>query len=92
MIHVHLKPVGKRTVTLISQHEGWDLSSEQLAEELKKLSASSTAVQPLAGTTKKGVKPRDEVMVQGSFDGLVIKVLVAKGVPSKYIEVGKGKK
>ncbi|GAA6060802.1 hypothetical protein JCM10212_000575, partial [Sporobolomyces blumeae] len=44
IVKVSIKNVGKRQVTLISGHEGWELfSSEELAEELKHKSASSTS-------------------------------------------------
>lgn len=49
-------------------HEPWTLfTSEDLAEELKHPSASSTAVQPLAGSAKKGQQPKVEIMCQGEF-------------------------
>lgn len=52
VIRVAIKNVGKRQVTLVSGHEAWDLfSSEELAEEMKHRSASSTS-----GTCAESVK------------------------------------
>ncbi|GAA5862094.1 hypothetical protein JCM3774_006173 [Rhodotorula dairenensis] len=87
-VKVTIKNVGKRQVTLISGHEPWDLfTSEELAEKLKHASASSTSIQPLAGSAKKGQTPKVEIMCQGTHDALVTKVLAAFGVPKAYIEV-----
>ncbi|GAA5869539.1 hypothetical protein JCM8547_001518 [Rhodosporidiobolus lusitaniae] len=88
-IKVAIKNVGKRQVTLISGHEPWSLfTSEELAEELKHKSASSTSVQPLAGSAKKNQTPKVEIMCQGTHDALVVKLLTTKfGVPKKYVEV-----
>ncbi|TKA54794.1 hypothetical protein B0A53_02603 [Rhodotorula sp. CCFEE 5036] len=87
-IKVAIKNVGKRQVTLISGHEPWDLfTSEELAEKLKHASASSTSIQPLAGSAKKGQTPKVEIMCQGTHDALVTKLLTAYGVPKSYIEV-----
>ncbi|GAA5827820.1 hypothetical protein JCM11251_007689 [Rhodosporidiobolus azoricus] len=89
VIKVQIKNVGKRQVTLVSGHEAYSLfTSEEFAEELKKKSASSTSVQPLAGSAKKGQTPKVEIMCQGTHDALVVKLLATKyGVPKKYIEV-----
>ncbi|BGP51435.1 hypothetical protein JCM10450v2_007377 [Rhodotorula kratochvilovae] len=88
-IRVAIKNVGKRQVTLVSGHEPWELfTSEDLAEELKHRSASSTSIQPLAGSAKKGHTPKVEIMCQGTHDALVVKLLVARGVPRTYVEDG----
>ncbi|GAA6014443.1 hypothetical protein JCM10207_001608 [Rhodosporidiobolus poonsookiae] len=89
VVKVQIKNVGKRQVTLVSGHEPWGLfTSEELAEELKKKSASSTSIQPLAGSSKKGQPPRVEVMCQGSHDALVVKLLTGRwGVPRAFVEV-----
>ncbi|GAA5990383.1 hypothetical protein JCM10908_007347 [Rhodotorula pacifica] len=87
-VKVAIKNVGKRQVTLISGHEPWDLfTSEELAEKLKHASASSTSIQPLAGSAKKGQTPKVEIMCQGTHDALVTKLLMTYGVPKTYIEV-----
>jgi translation initiation factor 2D len=52
-------------VTLISNFEIWDLfRADDLAEELKHKAASSSAVQPLVGSSPK--RPLYEIMVQGT--------------------------
>ncbi|ORY72895.1 hypothetical protein BCR35DRAFT_307416 [Leucosporidium creatinivorum] len=92
VIKVAIKNVGKRQVTLVSGHEPWTLfTSDELAEELKHRSASSTAVQPLAGSAKKGQQPKVEIMCQGTHDALVTKLLIARGVPKQYIDVDTSK-
>ncbi|BGP58020.1 hypothetical protein JCM8202_001742 [Rhodotorula sphaerocarpa] len=88
VVKVAIKNVGKRQVTLISGHEPWELfTSEELAEKLKHASASSTSIQALAGSAKKGQAPKVEIMSQGTHDALVTKLLTAYGVPKAYIEV-----
>ncbi|GAA6007597.1 hypothetical protein JCM11491_004220 [Sporobolomyces phaffii] len=94
VIKIGIKNVGKRQVTLVSNHEGWSnvlgrdaLGSEQLMEELKHKSASSCSIQPLAGSAKKHQVPKVEIMCQGTHDKLVVSLLVSKGVPKRYIEV-----
>ncbi|BGP19842.1 hypothetical protein JCM10213v2_007973 [Rhodosporidiobolus nylandii] len=93
VIKVQIKNVGKRQVTLVSGHEPWALfTSEEFAEELKHKSASSTSVQPLAGSAKKGQTPRVEVMCQGTHDELVLKLLTTKyGIPKRFVEVDTSK-
>ncbi|GAA6053748.1 hypothetical protein JCM3770_005098 [Rhodotorula araucariae] len=91
-IRVAIKNVGKRQVTLVSGHEPWELfTSEEFAEELKHRSASSTSVQPLAGSAKKGGTPKVEIMCQGTHDALVVKLLTGRGVPRAYIDVDTSK-
>ncbi|GAA5888269.1 hypothetical protein JCM6882_008562 [Rhodosporidiobolus microsporus] len=89
VIKVQIKNVGKRQVTLVSGHEPYSLfTSDEFAEELKKKSASSTSVQPLAGSAKKGQTPKVEIMCQGTHDALVVKLLTTKySVPRRVIEV-----
>ncbi|GAA5969333.1 hypothetical protein JCM21900_002814 [Sporobolomyces salmonicolor] len=87
-VRVQVKNVGKRQVTLVSGHEAWGLfSSEDFAEELKHKSASSTSIQPLAGSAKKGQTPKVEIMCQGTHDALVTKLLLARGVPKAYVDL-----
>ncbi|GAA5849354.1 hypothetical protein JCM3766R1_005325 [Sporobolomyces carnicolor] len=89
VIKVSIKNVGKRQVTLISGHENWNelVNSDRLAEELKHKSASSVSIQPLAGSAKKHQTPKVEIMCQGTHDKLVTSLLVAKGVPKRFVEV-----
>ncbi|KAM0786179.1 hypothetical protein ACM66B_006986 [Microbotryomycetes sp. NB124-2] len=91
VVKVVIKNVGKRQVTLISNHEGWVdvglLTSEDLSEELKKRSASATSIQPLVGSAKKNQQPKVEIMCQGTHDRLATTLLKEKGVPTKYVEV-----
>lgn len=90
VVRVQVKRVGKRDVTLVSRFEEWDvISAKDLAEELKITAASSSSVQPMQGSSPK--KPVMEVMVQGSQEQLVKRILTARGIPSKYIEVEKKK-
>ncbi|GAA6036264.1 hypothetical protein JCM8097_006866 [Rhodosporidiobolus ruineniae] len=91
-IKVQIKNVGKRQVTLVSGHEAWDLfTSDEFAQELKHASASSTSVQPLAGSAKKGQTPKVEIMCQGTHDALVLRLLSGRnskyGLPRRYVEV-----
>lgn len=90
VVRIQVKRVGKRDVTLVSHFEEWDvISAKELAEELKLSAASSSSVQPMQGSSPK--KPVMEVMVQGSQEQLVKKILTARGVPGKYLEVEKKK-
>ncbi|GAA5980490.1 hypothetical protein JCM11641_003412 [Rhodosporidiobolus odoratus] len=93
VIKVQIKNVGKRQVTLVSGHEAWSVfTSEELAEELKHKSASSTSIQPLAGSAKKGQTPKVEIMCQGTHDALVFRLLTTKyGLPRRYVEVDTSK-
>ena len=45
------------------------------------------AVQPLAGSAKKGGTPKVEIMCQGTHDALVVKLLTARGIPKAFIDV-----
>ncbi|KAK4051480.1 hypothetical protein OIO90_004694 [Microbotryomycetes sp. JL221] len=95
LVRIAIKNVGKRHVTLISNHEAWSdmdlFTSEEIAEDLKKRSASSTSIQPLAGSAKKGQQPKVEIMCQGTHDKLVCTILKDRGVPTKYIDIDTSK-
>ncbi|GAA5911314.1 Tma64p [Sporobolomyces salmoneus] len=94
VIKVAIKNVGKRQVTLISGHEGWNdlVKTEELAEDLKHKSASSVSIQPLAGSAKKHQTPKVEIMCQGTHDKLIMTLLTQKfGVPKRFIEVDMSK-
>ncbi|OCH88500.1 eukaryotic translation initiation factor SUI1 family protein [Obba rivulosa] len=72
---------GRKACTLVTGFELFKLDAQDLAEELRKLCASSTSVSPVHG------KASDmEVMVQGKQIGAVTDLLVSKGVPKKWIE------
>ncbi|KAI1790893.1 eukaryotic translation initiation factor SUI1 family protein [Ganoderma leucocontextum] len=84
-----LKPVsvvikirqGRKACTLITGYETFGLQGDDLAEELRKTCASSTSVSPIHG------KPNSlEVMVQGKQLKAVTDLLVARGVPKRWIE------
>ncbi|PIL26086.1 hypothetical protein GSI_11840 [Ganoderma sinense ZZ0214-1] len=88
-----LKPVsvvikvrqGRKACTLITGYETFGLQADELAEELRKICASSTSaalVSPMQG------KPNSlEVMVQGKQLKAVADLLVARGVPKRWIEM-----
>ncbi|KAI9068830.1 eukaryotic translation initiation factor SUI1 family protein [Trametes sanguinea] len=72
---------GRKACTLITGFEPYGLQAEELAEELRKVCASSTSVTPIQG------KPNSlEVMVQGKQIKAVADLLVARGVPKRWIE------
>jgi translation initiation factor 2D len=65
LVKIMVKNVGKRQVTLVSGYEKWDLfTGAEMAEDLRHRAASSTAVQPITGSSPK--KPLFEIMVQGT--------------------------
>ncbi|TPX49312.1 hypothetical protein SeLEV6574_g01568 [Synchytrium endobioticum] len=92
-IHILVEKVrGTKTATRVSNMEYYDVDTEQLADHLKVKCASSTSVSPLP--VGKQVKPRHEIMVQGSKALEVCNVLKdIYGIPfgkdgaSKYVEV-----
>ncbi|KAL5478889.1 hypothetical protein ACEPAI_2166 [Sanghuangporus weigelae] len=74
---------GRKACTLLTQFEPFQLSADALAEELRRLCASSTSVSPLPGNNNaKGL----EVMVQGKQIRSVKELLLSKGVPKAWIE------
>jgi translation initiation factor 2D len=86
---------GNKMVTKISGLENYFITPRLLADELRKVCAGSTSVEPLAGATKKFEKVVEEVMVQGPQKDAVIKALEKRGVDKRLVEVvdkGKGKK
>ncbi|KAL5498230.1 hypothetical protein ACEPAH_2370 [Sanghuangporus vaninii] len=72
---------GRKACTLLTQFEPFQLSADALAEELRRLCASSTSVSPLPGNNA-GL----EVMVQGKQIPSVRELLLSKGVPKAWIE------
>ncbi|RYG95601.1 MAG: hypothetical protein EON58_13845 [Alphaproteobacteria bacterium] len=77
---------GRKTVTIITGLETFSIPPDEFAEELKKLCAGSTTVQPLQGASPK--LNLSEVMVQGSQIKVVTESLLARGVPKKWIKEG----
>ncbi|KAI0632800.1 eukaryotic translation initiation factor SUI1 family protein [Trametes polyzona] len=72
---------GRKACTLITGFETFGLQAEELAEELRKVCASSTSVTPIQG------KPNSlEVMVQGKQIKAVTDFLLSRGVPKRWIE------
>ncbi|OBZ74898.1 Translation machinery-associated protein 64 [Grifola frondosa] len=84
-----LKPVsvvtkmrqGRKACTLVTGFEVFSLNADEMAEELRRTCASSTAVSPITGKTS-GM----EVMVQGRQVKAVTDFLISRGVPKKWIE------
>ena len=95
-IHITLETrSGNKTVTKVSGLESYFISPKLLADELRKVCAGSTSVEPLAGAAKKNERPVEEVMVQGPQKDAVVKALERRGVDKRWVEVmdkTKGKK
>lgn len=80
---------GNKTVTRVYGLEPFYVPAQPLADELRKVCASSTSVEPFKGG--KGL----EMMIQGPQKDAVIKALDRRGVPKGWIEINdktKGKK
>jgi hypothetical protein len=60
-----------------------------LAEDLKKICASSTTVTPLSSAPTKANLV--EVLVQGTHANTVLDLLAKAGVPRRYVKTEKGK-
>ncbi|KAH8114910.1 hypothetical protein DFH11DRAFT_1590309 [Phellopilus nigrolimitatus] len=72
---------GRKACTLITGFEPYGLAADALAEALRRACASATAVAPLPGKNA-GL----EVMVQGRQIKAVAELLLARGVPKKWVE------
>jgi translation initiation factor 2D len=72
---------GRRATTCVTGFENFQVEADYLAEELRKSCASSTSINPLPGKAA-----GQEVMVQGKQLKAVTDILIAKGVPKKWIE------
>ncbi|KAI0742631.1 eukaryotic translation initiation factor SUI1 family protein [Daedaleopsis nitida] len=78
---------GRKACTFVTGYEPFGLQADDLAEELRKACASSTAVSPVHG------KPNAlEVMVQGKQKKAVTDLLISRGVPNRWIECSEAKK
>ncbi|CCM00967.1 uncharacterized protein FIBRA_03015 [Fibroporia radiculosa] len=72
---------GRKACTFVTGFEPFKLNADDLADDLRKLCASSTSVAPVPG------KGSDmEVMIQGKQIKTVTDLLIGKGVPTKWIE------
>lgn len=95
-IHITLETrSGNKTVTKVSGLEAYYINARPLADELRKVCAGSTSVEPLAGGAKKHEKEVMEVMVQGPQKDAVVKALEKRGVDKRWVELldkTKGKK
>lgn len=75
---------GRKQVTLISGLEAFGIDIDDFAEELRKVCAGATSIQPLTGASPKlNLK---EVLVQGAQTKLVTESLLARGVPKRWIK------
>ena len=89
---------GRKAATLLTGFEQYLLNAEEIAEELRKLCASSTSgsvslfLPSLTSTESVVVGPLpgkssdSEVMVQGQQIKVVTDFLISKGVPKRWIE------
>ncbi|KAI7579999.1 hypothetical protein KC343_g20734, partial [Hortaea werneckii] len=95
-IHITLETrSGNKTATKVSGLEAYYINPRPLADELRKVCAGSTSVEPLAGAAKKNEKEVMEVMIQGPQKDAVVKALERRGVNAKWVEYldkTKGKK
>jgi len=95
-VHITLETrSGNKMVTKVSGLEAYHVNPRPLADELRKVCAGSTSVEPLAGAAKKNEKEVMEVMVQGPQRDAVVKALERRGVSARWVEVvdkTKGKK
>ncbi|EIW65985.1 hypothetical protein TREMEDRAFT_45974 [Tremella mesenterica DSM 1558] len=81
---------GRKTVTIISGLESFNIVVEEFAEEMRKLCAGSASVQPLSGASPK--LNLSEVVVQGTQVRIITDALIDKGVPRRWIKEGDGDK
>ena len=87
-VHITLETrSGNKTVTKVSGLEAYHINPRPLADELRKVCAGSTSVEPLAGAAKKTEKEVMEVMVQGPQKEAVVKALERRGVQARWVEV-----
>ncbi|KAK3069082.1 hypothetical protein LTR53_012859 [Teratosphaeriaceae sp. CCFEE 6253] len=87
-VHITLETrLGNKTVTKVSGLEAYHINARPLADELRKVCAGSTSVEPLAGAAKKTEKEVLEVMVQGPQKDAVVKALERRGVRPAWVEV-----
>lgn len=75
------KRQNSRVSTLIVNFEPFSVSSDFLAEELKRICACATFVSPVQGKAS-----AMEVLVQGNQIRAITELLISKGVPKKWIE------
>ena len=97
LLHLQLETrSGSKTATRISNLEPFHISPRLLADELRRVCAGATAVEPLAGAAKKFEEPVMAVMVQGPQREAVLAALERRGVKAQWVEIvdrtKKGKK
>ncbi|SCV73230.1 BQ2448_7155 [Microbotryum intermedium] len=92
-LKISVKNVGKRQVTILTNHETYTSTPlnfyplQTLLDELKIRTASSVSLQPIVGATKKGQVQKMEVVCQGTHDKVIVEMLTSKGVPRRFIDV-----
>lgn len=80
---------GRKTITTITSLETFSIDVDEFAEEIRKVCAGATSIQPLSGASPKlGLR---EVMVQGNQVKIVERVLMERGVPRRWIKEGERK-
>ncbi|ORX86629.1 hypothetical protein K493DRAFT_360088 [Basidiobolus meristosporus CBS 931.73] len=77
---------GRKAVTKITGMENFQVSVNDLAKQLQTLCASSVAVNELP-IGKNTPHPIAEILVQGHQEKKVTEELIARGVPSKHLQV-----
>ena len=75
---------GHKAVTIITGFEGYGISEEFLAEELKRICASAATFGEIPSQAK-GMKAM-EVLVQGKHIAAVRNLLIGQGVPKRLID------
>lgn len=75
---------GRKASTLITNFESYSISADFLADELRRICASATSVSAVQGLGKNSTAM--EVLVQGKQMKAVVDLLLAQGVPRKWIE------
>jgi len=73
---------GRKASTLITGCETFFITPEFLSEELKRICATSTSISPVQGKSSNAM----EVLVQGKQLKPVTDLLLAQGVPKRWIE------
>ncbi|KAF2765319.1 hypothetical protein EJ03DRAFT_210621 [Teratosphaeria nubilosa] len=87
-VHITLETrSGNKTVTKVSGLEPYFINARLLADELRKVCAGSTSVEPLAGAAKKNEREVLEMIVQGPQRDAVVKALERRGVQGRWVEV-----
>ncbi|KAF8317855.1 hypothetical protein DL93DRAFT_2109956 [Clavulina sp. PMI_390] len=83
------KRAGRKLVTLVTNFEPFLLDADALAESLRKSCAGATSVAPREGA---GAGAGMEVLVQGEHVNAAVALIMAEGVPEKWIKSEGAKK